>query len=148
MKENTTPIMRNVTIYADTTGLFSEAECNCDNLVDMDFPEWIVKEWYRDHEYDFAQETSHDLNKPVEDCTYEDWVTHIVWAGDTDGLYDYAKERGFIGNCGIGKHSLVFYRDDNNFKTVVFEGTYDECREYGRSMGWETNDGYELEVQC
>ena len=38
----------------------------------------------------------------------------------------------------------VFYRDNRNYKTIVFEGTTEECEEYVKEN--ETCGSYELEV--
>ena len=134
-----------VCIYADSTGLFSESERNHENLTDMDFPEEIVRKWYEAHKKELDEETAYELRKPIEECTFEDWYNEISWAGDTDGLYDFSVENGHKPTFGFDKHTYVFYRDDCNFKTIVFEGDYDECREFGRENDWEY-DGYELEV--
>lgn len=137
-------VMRNICIYADTTGLFSESEYESDNLIDMDFPEWILRKWYE--QQNLAEDTARELKKPIEECTFEDWLINVSWAGDTDGIYDFARENGFIGVFGINTPDAVFYRDDENFKCVVFEGTYDECRTFGREHNWKWNDKYELEL--
>ncbi len=44
---------------------------------------------------------------------------------------------------------FVFYRDDCNFKTIVFQGTTDECEEYVKEFDtYTSSDGeeYELEI--
>ena len=45
-----------VCVYCSSTGLFSEEECNAENLTDMLFPGWIVNEWYKENEKVFAFE--------------------------------------------------------------------------------------------
>ena len=88
--------MINMCIYADTTGLFSVCECESDNLVDMGFPEWIVRKWYEEN--NLVEETAAELKKEIEDCTFEDWLNRVSWAEDTNGLYDFAKANGFEGS--------------------------------------------------
>lgn len=139
-------LMRYVTVYADSTGLFSEDECNYDNLCEVCFPEEIVIEWYNENKNACDEDTSRDLRKLISECTYEDWINDVYTADGTDGLYEFALKRGFDCGLGINDHSYVFYRDDDNFKTIVFEGTYDDCRRWCRDAGWEI-DGNELEVK-
>lgn len=69
-----------VCIYCDSTGQFSERECEKDNLVDIDFPDHIVHAWYKYH-------TSTEK-------TYDAWLDTFI-ADDVDGLYDFAKKHGF-----------------------------------------------------
>ena len=132
-----------VCVYADTTGLFSESECDDDNLVEMEFPEWIVREYYEEH--NLVEDTADELGKPVEECTFEDWLDKVSTAEQTDELYDFAEEKGFSAKCGIDTPNAVFYRDDCNYKYIVFEGTEDECRQFGKQNEWEWN-GEELEL--
>ena len=139
--------MLSMCIYADSTGLFSESECDRDNLVDMKFPEEIVRKYYEKYEEDFIGETSYELDKPEEECTFKDWVEAVYTAEDTDELYDFAVENGCVPCFGIDKRTAVFYRDDNDNKQIVFEGTYNECRQYGKENDWE-QDEYELEILC
>ena len=69
-----------VSIYCDSTGQFSERECEKDNLVDIDFPDHIVHAWYEIHT---------DTEK-----TYDAWLDTFT-ADETDGLYEFAKQYGF-----------------------------------------------------
>ena len=81
-----------VCIYRDSTGLFSEEECFNDNLIDMLFPEWIVEEWYKRYETEFIIQCKTEVNeKPC----FKTWYTEVYTADDTDGLYDFAVEKGF-----------------------------------------------------
>ena len=84
----------NVCIYADTTGLFTEEECEDANLMDVYFPEYILRKWYETHS-ELAEETADDLHKPLSETTYDDWSDHTVWAGDTDGLWQFSIENGY-----------------------------------------------------
>lgn len=133
-------------VYADSTGLYTEQECECDNLIDLEFNEDVVKKWYELNKEDFDRDTAYELNKPEEECTYEDWRDEVSWAELTDGLFDFAIANGDHPIIlGINTQDYVFYRDDNNFKTIVFEGNYDDCRYFGREHSWKF-DGNELEM--
>ena len=129
-----------MTIYCDSTGLFSESECNVDNLTEMIFPEEIVRKWFDDQQEKEYIWTGYE---------FENWMNEYT-ADDTDGLYEFAIKNGYKPVFGVDGKDTVFYRDDWNFKTIIFEGTYDECRYFGKENDWEytTEDGeiYELEV--
>ena len=60
-----------VTVYCDTTGQFSDRECELENLVDIPFPEHIVRAWFYRH-----VETNLD---------FEDWLNYFT-ADDTEDL--------------------------------------------------------------
>lgn len=128
-----------VTVYCDTTGLFSEAECSRDNMCDLMFEESIVERW-------FEEKVS-----PNVDYGFELWFTEEYTCDDTDGLYDYAVSKGDHPHFYIDNPAYVFYRDENNYKWIVFEGNPTECREFGREHGWswhyDGDDEYELEVR-
>lgn len=125
-----------VCVYCSSTGLFSEEECNTENLTDMMFPEWIVREWYKENEKDFIAECKTDSLK--EPC-FETWFNEVYTADDTDGLYDFAVEKGFdpfFGGCDDHNDAVVY--EDHECKTiVVFKGTYLECRKWAREHDWK-----------
>lgn len=73
-----------MTVYCSTTGLFNEDEMNKDNLTDIAFPRFIVKEWF-------------DQCGDEKDCTFDEWLTEEYTADSTDGLYQFALDRGFRG---------------------------------------------------
>lgn len=133
-----------VTVYCDTTGLFSEAECNRDNMCDLMFEESIVEEW-------FEEKVS-----PNVDYGFELWYTEEYTCDDTDGLYDYAVSKGDHPYFDVCNLCNVFYRDPYNYKYVVFTGNLTECREFGRENDWtwrydddyyDVHEEYELEVE-
>lgn len=134
-----------VTVYADTTGLLSEYECGRDNLIDLLFPESLVIKYYKENEDCFKGETADELGIPINECTFYNWFTAVYTAEDTDELYDFAVKNGYTPVFGIDKKDAVIYRDDCNFKYIVFEGTYDECRQFGKENDWEYH-GNELEI--
>ena len=115
-----------VTLYCDTTGLFTEDECDSENLTEMLFPEWLVRKWYEET----ADKEAYG--------SYKDWLENCT-AEDTDGLYDYALSLGFIPSFGIDYSARVM----NEIGEPVFTGGYDECRRYGKMHGWEL-EGEEL----
>lgn len=83
----------NITIYADETGLYTEAECDGDNLVDFDVSVEIVREW-------FYVKLKHDC---YPDLTFEKWLHEESHAGDFEfGFVDFAKERGYKFERGDG----------------------------------------------
>ena len=87
--------MKMVTIgmYADQTGLFTEDEIMFDNWAEFEIPEWIVREWYKEN--NLVEDTSEYLRKPIEDCTFEDWLYGVSQGDDTDGLYEFSVSHGF-----------------------------------------------------
>ena len=130
-----------VTIYCDATGLFSEAECNRDNMCELMFDERVVKEFF----YMFLK-PDYDL-----DIGFEQWFTDEYTCDDTYGLYDFAVSKGDHPYFNIDNPTCVFYRDESNYKWIVFEGNPTECREFGREHGWVWHyngdyEYYELEV--
>ena len=133
----------NIGMYADQTGLFTEDELSFDNWVDLYIQEWIARKWYEENSLD--EETATELGIPLEEATFEKWLNEVSYGDDTDGLYDFAIANGDRPTTGVIKHDFVFYRDENGFKTIVFEGNYDDCRYFGREHNWEL-DGYELEM--
>lgn len=123
----------NVAIYCDTTGLFSEEECDMDNICYMMFEESIVEEWFE------------EKMAPDVDYGFEFWYTQEYDCDETDGLYEYAVSKGDHPYFDMDKPIYVFYRDESNYKWIVFEGDLNECREFGRENEWMWHE-YELEV--
>lgn len=76
-----------ICLYKDSTGKFTEEDCYKDNLIDLQFPECIIAEWYEDHVKD-------DYDGPGKN-SYVYWFRYVSTADDTDGLYQYALERGW-----------------------------------------------------
>lgn len=83
-KENLIP----VTVYCDSTGLYTEEECNENNLCDIYFPEDIVYEWF----------IQNQINRDIDyDLDFWTWYNDEYTADDTDGLYLFAECEGFYG---------------------------------------------------
>lgn len=142
-----------VCVYADTTGLFSESEYSYDNLADVLFPESIVREYFDEY-------IEPELIRPEETKDpFQYWLTEESTADDTRELVDFAESKGWEPILGIDDPDSVFYRDAYNFKHIVFEGTYDECRQFGKDNDWvwkwdeygdydddDEQEEYELEI--
>lgn len=122
-----------VTIYCDTTGLFSENEINglldgrpatgnvyYGNICDMDFDEVIVRMWFEERIKAY---------KPT--MTFERWYNDEYTAEDTDGLYNFAIERGDSPTFGVNGKFRVFYGD-----SYLFMADYDECRRFCKENNW------------
>ena len=92
-----------VCVYADSTNLFTEEDCNTDNLVALKFPERIVKDWYEKHESEFVECTANELKKPKSECTFEDWFNEVYTADDTDGLFNFSIEHGYVPEINWGQ---------------------------------------------
>jgi len=129
-----------VTIYCDSTGLFSEEECNTDNLTDMLFPGWIVEAWYKENEIVFASECEAE---GYEANPYN-WYTEVYTANDTDGLYDFAVEKGYdpMFDMPVNTQDAVIYENLEYETVVVFTGDYLECRKWARAHDWKITIGH------
>ena len=88
--------MITMTIYCDTTGLFTEEECNQENLCEMDFPEKLVRGWYESRKEEFDADIDVEWSIGKKEHTFENWLDSYT-ADGTDGLYDFCAARGFVG---------------------------------------------------
>lgn len=124
-----------VCIYCDSTGLFSEEECCSENLTDMMFPEWIVREWYKENE----KECIKDCEAEHEEPCFENWINNSYTADSTDGLYDFAVQKGFdpFFCMSKGHKDAVVYEDHEGKTIVVFKGKYLDCRKWAREHKWK-----------
>ncbi len=68
-----------ITVFKDTTGLYTDEECNDDNLTTLDFPIYLVEEYAK-------------TVKP--ELTYKEFLDQYC-ADWTEGLVDFAKKHGF-----------------------------------------------------
>lgn len=129
-----------VTIYCDSTGLFSEAECNTDNLTDMLFPGWIVEAWYLINEKSFAPECKAEGYEP----NVYNWYTEIYTADDTIGLYDFAVAKRYdpVFEFPDKTQNAVVYENLEYDTVVAFKGTTMECRKWARAHNWRFTIGY------
>ena len=80
-----------VTVYCDSTDLYTEDEIMRENLCELDFPEEIVREWVwltaapGEIERLSNNENGYDW--------FDQWYYEESTADDTDGLYDFAISR-------------------------------------------------------
>lgn len=84
-----------MTVWADTTGQYTEEECHFDNLCIIELPRRIVYSYYKEHEADFVAETMAELSIPKAECTFDKWVNNVYTCEDTDGLFQYAVVNGY-----------------------------------------------------
>lgn len=124
-----------VCIYCDSTGLFSEEEYCLENLTDMMFPEWIVREWYKENE----KECIKDCEAEHEEPCFENWINNSYTADSTDGLYDFAVQKGFdpFFYMSDDHKDAVIYEDHEGKTIVVFKGKYLDCRKWAREHEWK-----------
>lgn len=124
-----------VCIYCDSTGLFSEEECWSENLTDMMFPEWIVREWYKENEKECIEDCKAEHETPC----FENWIKNSYTADSTDGLYDFAVQKGFDPFFYMSDDikDAVAYEDHEGKTVVVFKGKYLDCRKWARKHEWK-----------
>lgn len=121
-----------VTIYCDTTNLFSENEIMKDNLCEMEFDDSTVREFYN---------AEGDPN-----LSFEDWIKNEYTADDTWDLYQFALDKGDTPTFGVDG---TFYVYDEGHRYLLFCGSYDDCRAYCRDRNWTAyidDEEYELAV--
>ena len=82
--------MMEMALYCDSTDLYTEEECNIDNITYLDFPKELVKQYFMDQCLKYFR-NDEDIS---DDAFYEDWLLEYT-CDDTDGLYWYAKEHGY-----------------------------------------------------
>ena len=94
-----------VTMYADQTGQYTEDEIMWCNCVEVEIPESILREFYEEMgcAIDFTGDYS-DIEP-----SFENWI-HCVYDNDsTEGLYDFAVQRGFMPICGKNCDDWTWY---------------------------------------
>jgi len=94
-----------VTMYADQTGQYTEDEIMWCNCVEVEIPESILREFYEEMgcAIDFTGDYS-DIEP-----SFENWI-HCVYDNDsTEGLYDFAVQRGFTPICGKNCDDWTWY---------------------------------------
>jgi len=127
-----------ITTYADDTGLFSERECDFDNSVGFKVPRWIIEEWLK-----VGEAVGFD-----DYDSFEDWYNNYIH-DELIGFYDFCIIKGFVPNILNSDKEVenkVFYEDDEGNKQIVFEGTYDECRRFGKMQNWSCL-GHDLQLE-
>lgn len=124
-----------VTIYCDSTGLFSEKECDINNLTDMLFPVWIMEEWYKENEKDCIEECLEEEVEP----NFDNWYTSAYTAMSTDDLYDFAVAKGYnpVFEIPDNTQNAVVYENLEYDTVVAFKGTTMECRKWASEHDWK-----------
>ena len=84
-----------VTVYCDSTGLYSDEECEIENLTEIMLPRTIVEAWYYEHMSEFDTDTVNELKIPMAESTFDLWYSDVYTAESTDGICDFARGRGF-----------------------------------------------------
>ena len=80
-----------VSVYKDTTGLFTEEEILEDNIMDIELPEGIVKRYF----IECCLEDFRSKNDTVsEDELYQEWMGVNI-CDDMDGLVEFARKNGW-----------------------------------------------------
>jgi hypothetical protein len=121
-----------VDVYADDTGLFTEEECDYNNITTLIVPRWIVEEWYKQYE---------------EEIVFDKWFREIYTCDDFIGFYDFCIVKGYIPNLLEDEvEAKVFFEDENDIEQIVYKGAYDECRRWGKQVNWKWKK-HELKIK-
>lgn len=144
-----------ITMYVDDSGLFSEDECDYDNTVGFDIPRWILEDWYKQDEDVNKKETMDELGISEEEATFDRWIEEVYTHDGFIGFYDFCLIKGYVPNIIDDYEYIenkVYYVDDDEERQILFKGTYDECRRYGRFYNWKYHDyrnnhKYNLELE-
>lgn len=80
-----------VGVYKDTTDLFTEDEILDDNTVDLEFPEDIVKRYFKEK---CLEDFRGDDDTISDEGLYQEWMDENT-CDDTDGLVQFARENGW-----------------------------------------------------
>lgn len=130
-----------VCVYCDSTGLFSETECNNSNLTEMLFPVWIVEAWYKKNEKTCIEECKAEGFEP----NFDNWFNKVCTADSTDGLYDFSIQNGYEPRFGIridNAPNAVVYENLEYDTVIAFQGTTMECRKWAKGHDWKITIGY------
>lgn len=83
------PVVYPVCIYKDTTGQYTDDECDADNCVEIPVPEDLLVQWFKDNDC-WNQQTSAEI---LEDL-YK-WVYEESTCDETCDLYDWLRAHGY-----------------------------------------------------
>ncbi len=98
-----------IDIYADTTGQYSEDECQYCNCASVQIPERIVRQWYEEN---FGKEEKLYFCGDEFENTFETWLKEVYTCDDTDGLYDFSVSHGFTPVCGRTCDDWSWFREE------------------------------------
>ena len=74
--------MMYMTVFCDTTPWYTDEEIAEDNMCDLQFPRKMVQEYY--------------ISTGGSIYNFVEWVQDIYTADDTDGLFSFCADRGYI----------------------------------------------------
>ena len=128
-KTNENDKMIIMTVYTSDTPLFSEKlmdETEC--LVDLPFPEKMVREFYEANKADFDKDCEEwHPEIPIEDRNFEVWLDSYI-AESTVGLYDFCAKRCYYAIPDGSSVKMNYTVADNHSELTVTVDNSDECR--------------------
>lgn len=112
--------MVTVAVYADTTGFFTEAECDRDNTYYVTLPYWVVYSYIcKDAGYD------------VDVWSFDHWLSDESTCDDTLALMEYARSQGVRPiKYGMSNADVLYESDVRSHATYAVlrdpdDGTYE-----------------------
>lgn len=103
--------MVSIEIYADSTGQYTDCECNYCNCVEIEIPKSIVKDWFNQEIYgSFFTILDDEEYQDDTEILFDTWLGYYYTCDDTDGLYQFAVEHGYTPICGKNCNGIVWYR--------------------------------------
>ena len=115
-----------MTVYCDTTGQYSEKEVNEDNITEMEFPKYIVKEYF---------EKVADADCEYE--SFEEWLDDYT-ADDTEELYEFAEARGFKAK----RSDFYDFKEGDKVRVLTLEKLEEKYGEAEEDGSIDTLGGY------
>lgn len=121
-----------MTIYASATGLYTNEECDNENLIDAPFPYELVKNWFYENEDDL-REVGIQSDDP-----FETWLRDYSTADCTDSLLNYAYSKGYKLIRSFDMNGRVYTREnlEKIFKNNVDRGGTSFGEDDGVFMDW------------
>ena len=86
-----------ITIYADSTEIFTEEFCNKNNLINVEIETYYVKQFFKDEILESFQSDDKDIS---EDELFEKWFNEYT-ADDTTELWEWCNRYGI--DCRIDR---------------------------------------------
>ena len=128
-KTNENNEMITMVVYTSDTPLFSEKlleETEC--LIDLPFPEEMVREFYEANKNDFDKDCDEwHPEVPMEDRNFEVWLDSYI-AESTVGLYGFCAKRGYYAIPDGHSVRMNYTVADNHSELTVTVDNTDECR--------------------
>ena len=101
-----------VGIYLDSTG-WAEWDDIIDNVIEVEFPERLIKQWYEENKDECDDETRDNFGNNCE-VGFDVWFSSVYTADDTDGFFEYAVEHGFTPEKPDDFAEYVIDREDDD----------------------------------